>query len=771
MVRILGLLFLAATLAAALDLTNAVVVAPELQGREKKALELLLDEVEVRTQVRWDVAASAEDGPHVRIANGRSGAAEGYTLSVSGAGVTITGNDERGVLFGVGRLLREMRMETRSVTIADDLSIETAPEYPLRGHQLGYRPKTNSYDGWTLAMWEQYIRDLAVFGTNAIELIPPRSDDAADSPHFPLPQIEMMEGVSRICDELGLDVWIWYPALDKDYENPATVEFALKEWAEVFKRLPRIDAVFVPGGDPGHTHPEHLMPLLEKQTASLRRFHPGAEMWIAPQGFNQEWLEFFYGQLREEPEWLSGIVFGPWVRMSLAQLRREVPQRYLIRHYPDITHCLRSQYFVPDWDWAYAQTQHREPINPRPVDQAAIFRATQPYTVGFITYSEGCNDDVNKIVWSGLGWNPETEVVQILREYGRYFLGPRYADAWAQGMFALENNWRGPLLTNGGVETALRQFQTMERDAAPRERSKWRSQQGLYRAYYDAYNRERLIYETALESRALDTLRSAPRIGSDQAITAAERVLRGTELEPVAGDIRARVFELAEALFQSVRMQLSVERYQAIAIGRGANLDRIDYPLNNAPWLQHRFAEIRQLEDEDDRLAAIAGIVDWTNPGPGGFYDDLGNLTQQPHLLRGPGYPADPAFLESPYVGFARNPSDQDGPLRTSWQRFAGALNEATLSMRYEGLDAEATYAVRITYGGDPGPTALLLKADDEWEVHAARQKGYPMRPVEFPIPPAATADGAVTLRWEKAQGGGGPGRGLEIAEVWLVRK
>jgi len=35
-------------------------------------------------------------------------------------------------------------------------------------------------------MWEQYIRDLVIFGTNAIELIPPISDDDADSPHFPM---------------------------------------------------------------------------------------------------------------------------------------------------------------------------------------------------------------------------------------------------------------------------------------------------------------------------------------------------------------------------------------------------------------------------------------------------------------------------------------------------------------------------------------------------------------------------------------------------------
>ena len=91
--------------------------------------------------------------------------------------------------------------------------------------------------------------------------------------------------MSRIADEYGLDVWIWYPAMDKDYADPKTVEFALKEWGEVFRQLPRIDAVFVPGGDPGHTEPKHLLALLEKQTASLRKFHPKAPMWVSPQSF------------------------------------------------------------------------------------------------------------------------------------------------------------------------------------------------------------------------------------------------------------------------------------------------------------------------------------------------------------------------------------------------------------------------------------------------------------------------------------------------------
>src|SRR5262249_57255082 len=109
--------------------------------------------------------------------------AEGFRLYVAKDGraapaVFVVGNDARGVLFGVGRLLRELRMARGKVALDDRIDVATAPKFPLRGHQLGYRPKTNSYDGWDLPQWEQYYRDLAVFGTNAIELIPPRSDDA-----------------------------------------------------------------------------------------------------------------------------------------------------------------------------------------------------------------------------------------------------------------------------------------------------------------------------------------------------------------------------------------------------------------------------------------------------------------------------------------------------------------------------------------------------------------------------------------------------------------
>jgi len=777
----LAVLLLAAA-AYGMDLNHAVIVSPaDAAGPEKKAAQMLSDEIERRTRIRLTIVArwpeqgipiflgqeaqlrSMHPMPSIAPAAG----ADGYRIQIQRDSIVVLGNDARGTLFGAGALLRRLRMQRDRVEAPDTLQIASAPECRLRGHQLGYRPKTNSYDGWNVAMWEQYIRDLVVFGTNAIELIPPRSDDAADSPHFPLPPMQMMIEMSRLADAYGLDVWIWYPAMAPDYSNPKTVETAVEEWGDVFRKLPRIDAVFVPGGDPGHTQPKILLALLEKQSEVLRRYHPKARMWVSPQSFDRSWLDEFLGILaKQQPDWLGGVVYGPQVRVPLAQLRAAVPTRYPIRLYPDITHSRAAQYPVPDWDLAYAVTEGRESINPRPADEANIFRLTKPYTVGFVAYSEGCNDDVNKMVWSSLAWNSKAEVSEILRDYARYFIGDREGEAFAAGLSALERNWRGPLAQNADVYATLQRFQEMERTATPQVRSNWRFQQALYRAYYDAYTRSRLLFESGLEERAINELGSAPSAGSLAAMAHAEAILATTFTDATAAAWRARVFELAEALFQSIRMQLSVPRYQAIAVDRGANLDTIDVPLNNREWLRQRFAEIRRLPDETVRRRQLDSIVHWTDPGLGGFYDDLGNPARQPHLIRGSGYENDPDFRESPLTGFTGTPA-----WRTSWRTHAESLYDAPLRMHYDGLDKTAQYKLRVVYAGDSPRTKIRLIANGEVEIHPLIEKPMPIAPIEFEIPKQATANGTLDLSWHREQGLGGNGRGCQVAEVWLIRK
>jgi hypothetical protein len=786
----------------ALDLRKAIIVTPSnLSKPELKAVSMLIDEVEKRTQIRWAVASALptngapvvflgryaalkETAKHFAdvLSGDNSAVAEGYQIRVDSnsrqPAVIIAGNDNRGVLFGVGDLLRHLRMLKGEISIEDDYKITTSPRYPLRGHQLGYRPKTHSYDAWDIHTWEQYYRDLIVFGANAIELIPPRSDDDADSPHFPKPPLEMMSDMSRLADDYGLDVWVWYPAMHKDYSDEKTVRFALDEWNEVFKKVPRIDAVFVPGGDPGHTRPKYLMALLRKQSESLHQSHPKAQIWVSPQSFDREWFEEFITILKtEKPGWLSGVVFGPQVRVSLPELRAAVPKEYPIRHYPDITHTRQCEYPIPDWDVAFAITEGRECINPRPVDQAAIFRLLQPYTIGFLTYSEGCNDDVNKAVWSALGWDPEQDVANILREFSGYFIGTNFRESFAQGVLALERNWRGSLLANESVYTTLLQFQQMEKSATPQQLLNWRFQQALFRAYYDAYTRSRLMYESGLEEAAMSKLRLALVRGSNPAMKEAEALLETAVTEHVSPDWRARIFELAEALFQSIRMQLSVPRYKAIGVDRGASLDTVDYPLNNRPWLKEQFASIRQMPSEEARLQAIERILNWTNPGPGGFYDDLGNIAFQPHLVRGLPFADDPASLRSSKVGFEEGdvPDEPDekveGALRKSWIDHAESLVDQPLKLHYSGLDSAARYRIRVVYGGDSPKKKIRLLANDSIVIHPPIEKPFPFRPLEFDIPAAATHSGELTLIWDRESGLGGNGRGCQVSEIWLIKK
>src|SRR5262249_14134874 len=150
------------------------------------------------------------------------------------------------------------------------------------------------------------------------------------------------------------------------------------------------------------------------------------------------------------------------------------------------------------------------------------------------------------------------------------------------------------------------------------------------------------------------------------AIKQAEAILERAVTAPVSADRRARVHELAEALHQSIRMQLSVPRYKAIGVGRGANLDTIDVPLNNRLWLEGRFAELRKLEREADRLRGIEALLNRADPGPGGFYDELGDPSRSPHLVRGASFESDPDFRRSAFVGFAGRPG---WPL--AWCRYA----------------------------------------------------------------------------------------------------
>lgn len=69
----------------------------------------------------------------------------------------------------------------------------------------------------------QYISELAIFGANSVELLPPHTDDDAESPLFVVEPMDMLGAASRAADSLGLNVSLWYPAMYGNYTDPSVM--------------------------------------------------------------------------------------------------------------------------------------------------------------------------------------------------------------------------------------------------------------------------------------------------------------------------------------------------------------------------------------------------------------------------------------------------------------------------------------------------------------------------------------------------------------------
>ena len=773
-----------------LDLSNAVVVNLSKGSVAAKAPEILIDEVAKRTGIRIPLVANLPDDKRPRIviqtlsetANiqmpdglERPARADAYAIwvesSPAATTVTLLGYDERATLYAAGRLLRLLSMTQGKLEMPSEVRLSTAPDVLIRGHQLGYRDSANSYDAWDVKQYEQYLRDLIVFGTNAIELIPAMKPDVPQNPLMPLSPWDMNRKLCDLCAAYGLEVWMWVP-VEGNVEDPQQAAEELARWRKLFQSCSRIDHIFVPGGDPGDTPPEILLPWLKQMTDMLHESHPKAGVWVSNQGFTPDKNEIFFGYLREhEPDWLNGVVFGPWVKHTLAEARARTPRKYRIRLYPDICHTLRCEYSVPDWDPAFCQALGREPYNPRPRAMAHIHNSLASLFDGFGTYSDGINDDVNKIVWSACGWDKKQGVDEILADYGRYFIHSELGPDVAQGLLALEDNWRGPLATNDRIEATLAHWQQIERRHPEIAKTNWRLQLPLLRANYDAYLKQRLIRHNEIEDMAIESLSKASDVGVAAAIASARKSLALHETDQTAHDLHIRLMELGRQLSQSIGMQLDTPNFGANRPDRGAVLDYLDFPLNDSPWLESQFVEILALKDTQEQQRRVQQIVNWENPGEGGFYDDLGCVGKQPHLLptdREGAWKDDPSFVGNSQSEFGDR--ENYDPLRLSsrklsWCNQAETLYGTPLRMRYQDLDPAASYRLRVTYAGR-FHAKMRLRADQTYEIHGPLSQPTELWPQEFDVPVKATADGVLELQWELIEQ-----RGCQVAEVWLLKQ
>jgi len=357
-----------------IDITRAVIVAPHPASYpvEYRAAVMLREEVEKRSGISWPIVSRSRPSRAtttiyvgssdslaltgaltrrtMKVAAGKRGGPlpEGYALITpvheeDATEILAVGNDRRGALYAVGRLLRAMYITEGKIAVPAGLDLASAPRYPIRGFQLGHRALNDTIDAWTISDYEQYIRDLIVFGANSIELLPALAptEDLHDGV-MKTGRWEIALAMSELLDSYDLDVWMYMHFPESAFKDPHELQEELDVRRRLFAACKRIDDIFVPTREKGGTDITLLMPCLERLAAALRDYHPGAGLWVSTQGLEPAQLDYFYAWLQtSRPTWLTGVVYGPWSKDTLQHTREAVPRQYLVRRYPDIGHAVR----------------------------------------------------------------------------------------------------------------------------------------------------------------------------------------------------------------------------------------------------------------------------------------------------------------------------------------------------------------------------------------------------------------------------------------------
>ncbi len=224
------------------DLSKASIIASVRINSpvRETAIRIVQEEVAQRTSIHLQLVPSSDKAEIIVLATikdievgglavpKRTGEnlpetkAEGFRIFLDkSAGKDILwliGADDRGIIFSIGQFLRTAGLSRNKIVFNKINEIATSPVYAIRGHQLGYRNTANSWDAWTVSQYDKYIRELALFGSNCIENIP--FQDGLPGPNMKVPREEMNTRMSEICNNYGLDYWVWTPA-DVDLADQA----------------------------------------------------------------------------------------------------------------------------------------------------------------------------------------------------------------------------------------------------------------------------------------------------------------------------------------------------------------------------------------------------------------------------------------------------------------------------------------------------------------------------------------------------------------------
>lgn len=748
--------------------------------------------------------------------------------------LVAAGVDERGCLYAVGELLRQVKIRNGKLFISTVLDICTAPAFEIRGTQFGQSgvaKKLANVRDWTEKETQRVILDYALAGANIFPTSPGLMYDFIKS-------YGLMTQTNFGANTAGQKVpekWnasesigrIGYLCLSV----PEAREFMLKKCENHFKNSPEYDLVEFYGGDGGGCECDKCNPygftfikLVEEMATIIHKYHPKSRIYFTNQKFDNDDDDAIFTYLQVKPRtWLWAWGYGPgsdattWQpghrqthRMDLfrypgfgpyglypKEILHQLPPQQVLVYYNEITHWKYAQHayaqmypradrngdLPPHWshdiyerrpDQFLTMVYNRLTFYAWPKYYHRVFNDLMRYGVGDITHSSGHHDHFNQWMWQRLLWTPRMTVENVVDEYCKTWFGEEAAPLMAKAIFQLEENLEEQKETPLDKKIGVEIYYDLVEKAGALMPSEIMKQNWLWRMYMQKGALDKYVKISVSQQKEL------------------QMQIEKEVSEYLKGNVNVKIENLLTQFddisetdeMRSLRIEagkLGEESNQLFGV-RNDGYFNLKHDFIGLGWLKRqleRSINVSPMESEE----ILSRIVNYESAGEGGFYDNLGTSNKAPNVVFG--YPYDHG---QPYV--SKMLSEANRPSQRSMHFTQNEDQGVTL--HYKDLDPEATYKIRFTfvrpwfqerYSMRMNQKSQSIFADD---ILLAKEVELPQQMSDFftfDIPKNTTQDGELIIRMDRAhdvargdrvsieQWRNSGGWGTIVSEVWLIKK
>jgi hypothetical protein len=460
------------------DMVDSVQVVVEVQASPlvAKAAELLRGQIDMRCS--REICAEETGKARIALSVEPGIGAEGFRIEDAGRrSVRIVGNDERGLIYGVGKFLRDSRFGDGAFE-AGPWRGTSVPEKPMRGIYFG--AFANFYCTAPVEEIRRYVEELALWGCNGLAVVLPMAPAGPDD-RAGRARLARQRAIVEAANNVGMSVAVLITANEGPVPEPelrakgrgrggfapdrtlcpsvpGVRELLLKQFGDAFAALTdvAIDHLIIWPYDGGGCDCEGCRPwgtngflkIAEEEADLFREHFPRGKIILSTWYFDDgEWAglaELF----RAGPVWADYILTdNALANFPTFPLQHDVPGGPPMVSFSEI-----SMWDAGGWGpWGGFGANPAPALLQRSWDQAG------GKLVGGYPYSEGIFEDINKIIALQFCWDAQREAVDTVREYAAFEYSPDVADDVVEAVGILEANGRRVLVDQEAQRYELRE--------------------------------------------------------------------------------------------------------------------------------------------------------------------------------------------------------------------------------------------------------------------------------------------------------------------------